>query len=104
MSDTEADGDELALDTIFPVSTDLLRECVSDGGHLISLLALSSFHVIKEPPRPPSPQPTYVTYIRELSDASSSEEKQIIGDGLEEPWAKIELKLVGSHSLWGHYL
>lgn len=104
MSDTETDGDELALDTIFPVSTDLLSECISDGGHLISLLALSSFHVIKEPPRPPSPEPTFVTYVRERSDVSSSEQKRIIGDGLEEHWEKIELKLVGSHSLWGHYL
>ncbi|RDX40800.1 hypothetical protein OH76DRAFT_1412676 [Lentinus brumalis] len=44
-----------------------------------------------EPPRPPSPEPTIATYARER-DASS------------DYWKKINIRLVGSHPLWGHYL
>ncbi|KAI0764772.1 putative methyltransferase-domain-containing protein [Fomes fomentarius] len=42
-----------------------------------------------EPPRPPSPEPTIATYTRE---------------GNSGEWTKIDIRLVGSHPLWGHYL
>lgn len=104
MSDTENDSDELALDSIFPVSTVLLRECILPWRS--SHLTTSSFCInyVKEPPRPPSPEPTFVTYFRDRPEVSASEEIQNIDHGLEESWEKIDLKLVGSHSLWGHYL
>ncbi|RPD77120.1 hypothetical protein L226DRAFT_544598 [Lentinus tigrinus ALCF2SS1-7] len=44
------------------------------------------------PPRPPSPEPTVATYTRE---------REASGD---KDWKKIDIRLVGSHPLWGHYL
>ncbi|KAI0646123.1 putative methyltransferase-domain-containing protein [Trametes meyenii] len=47
-----------------------------------------------EPPRPPSPEPTAAIYIREKHN-------------LEEDvdfWTSINIRLVGSHPLWGHHL
>ncbi|KAI0330069.1 hypothetical protein GY45DRAFT_1354153 [Cubamyces sp. BRFM 1775] len=51
-------------------------------------LALES--VFTEPPRPPSPEPTVTTYTRE---------KQA-----NDTWTTIDIRLVGSHPLWGHHL
>ncbi|KAI0711566.1 putative methyltransferase-domain-containing protein [Earliella scabrosa] len=47
--------------------------------------------IFTEPPRPPSPEPTLATYTRE---------RTVVGDD----WTKIDIRLVGSHPLWGHYL
>ncbi|KAH9855647.1 putative methyltransferase-domain-containing protein [Lenzites betulinus] len=52
-------------------------------------LALDS--VFTEPPRPPSPEPTVTTYTRERQTDH--------GD-----WTVIDIRLVGSHPLWGHHL
>ncbi|KAI0367207.1 hypothetical protein BV20DRAFT_1024854 [Pilatotrama ljubarskyi] len=52
-------------------------------------LALDSVFI--EPPRPPSPEPTVTTYTRE---------RQVDPDN----WRTIDIRLVGSHPLWGHHL
>ncbi|KAI0795665.1 putative methyltransferase-domain-containing protein [Abortiporus biennis] len=52
-------------------------------------LALDS--VFTEPPRPPSPEPTIATYLREKG-------------AVDDKWSSIDIRLVGSHPLWGHYL
>ncbi|KAI0353398.1 hypothetical protein OH77DRAFT_1458476 [Trametes cingulata] len=52
-------------------------------------LALDS--VFTEPPRPPSPEPTVTTYTRERQAAP-------------DDWKTIDIRLVGSHPLWGHHL
>ncbi|KAI0746548.1 putative methyltransferase-domain-containing protein [Daedaleopsis nitida] len=56
----------------------------SDGG-------MDLGDMFPEPPRPPSPEPTFATYRREREVNS--------GD-----WTKIDIRLVGSHPLWGHHL
>jgi hypothetical protein len=48
---------------------------------------------VKEPTRPPTPDPTYATYIREEHGVRSPSD-----------WKKINIRLVGSHPLWGHFL
>ncbi|EJF58955.1 hypothetical protein DICSQDRAFT_156488 [Dichomitus squalens LYAD-421 SS1] len=55
----------------------------SDGG-------MDLGDVFTEPPRPPSPEPTTAVYTRERSDQTD--------------WTTINLRLVGSHPLWAHYL
>ncbi|KAK7683092.1 hypothetical protein QCA50_013765 [Cerrena zonata] len=50
--------------------------------------------VFTEPPRPPTPEPTIATYTRSTSSTD---------DGLDQ-WSKIDIRLVGSHPLWGHHL
>ncbi|KAI9058036.1 hypothetical protein FKP32DRAFT_1582461 [Trametes sanguinea] len=55
-------------------------------------LALDS--VFTEPPRPPSPEPTVATYTRERRATTSS----------PDDWSTIDIRLVGSHPLWGHHL
>ncbi|KAI0819453.1 putative methyltransferase-domain-containing protein [Trametes gibbosa] len=45
----------------------------------------------KEPTRPPSPEPTVTTYTRERQTDPTD-------------WSSIEIRLVGSHPLWGHHL
>ncbi|GLB43079.1 putative S-adenosyl-L-methionine-dependent protein methyltransferase that trimethylates the N-terminal glycine 'Gly- 2' of elongation factor 1-alpha, before also catalyzing the mono- and dimethylation of 'Lys-3' [Lyophyllum shimeji] len=49
--------------------------------------------VFTEPPRPPTPNPTVALYHRELS-----------GSTVGEDWTEIEIRLVGTHPLWGNYL
>ncbi|KAF4614189.1 hypothetical protein D9613_007581 [Agrocybe pediades] len=49
--------------------------------------------VFTEPPRPPTPEPTISTYTRDADRISS-----------ESDWTKINIRLVGSHPLWAHYL
>ncbi|GBE87585.1 Protein N-terminal and lysine N-methyltransferase EFM7 [Sparassis crispa] len=63
----------------------------SEGGPTLGL-----DDIFTEPPRPPSPEPTVTLYTRdaELPPWASS--------GC--PWSTIEIRLVGSHPLWGHYL
>lgn len=51
------------------------------------------FLPFKEPPRPPTPPPTFATYTR---STHRSVESQIIPD--------LNIRLVGSHPLWAHYL
>lgn len=48
---------------------------------------------MKEPPRPPTPEPTIAKYIRDT--------KRVL---LPDDWREIEIRLVGTHPLWGHYL
>ncbi|KAI5118221.1 hypothetical protein M0805_000717 [Coniferiporia weirii] len=50
-----------------------------------------------DPPRPPSPSPTISIYTR--SPACKRKE-----DVKKNAWSEIEIRLVGSHPLWGHYL
>ncbi|KAI0700186.1 putative methyltransferase-domain-containing protein [Cytidiella melzeri] len=55
--------------------------------------------VFLEPPRPPSPVPTFTTYSRtanQVAQVQTSHEHYI--------WSEIEIRLVGLHPLWGHYL
>jgi len=47
--------------------------------------------VLKDEPRPPSPSPSFDRYHRETENR--------IGN-----WSSVEIRLVGSHPLWGHYL
>ncbi|KAF8220735.1 hypothetical protein L208DRAFT_736660 [Tricholoma matsutake] len=47
----------------------------------------------KQPPRPPSPEPTVAKYIRDKSMIRKSDD-----------WSEIEIRLVGTHPLWGNYL
>ncbi|KAF5313942.1 hypothetical protein D9619_013108 [Psilocybe cf. subviscida] len=49
--------------------------------------------VFTETPRPPTPQPTISTYTREGTNG--------IG---KDSWKQIDIRLVGSHPLWAHYL
>ncbi|OCB85862.1 hypothetical protein A7U60_g6993 [Sanghuangporus baumii] len=63
-------------------------------------LALES--LFPEESRPPSPEPTVSTHIREKrTKPGDAKESDDIGKGV---WSKIEIRLVGSHPLWGHYL
>ncbi|OSD07813.1 hypothetical protein PYCCODRAFT_1449006 [Trametes coccinea BRFM310] len=50
--------------------------------------------VFTEPPRPPTPEPTVTTYTRERKASTSS----------TDDWSTIDIRLVGSHPLWGHHL
>ncbi|EMD31946.1 hypothetical protein CERSUDRAFT_109118 [Gelatoporia subvermispora B] len=63
----------------------------SEGEQGLSLDA-----VFTEPPRPPSPEPTVVTYVRERIGTHKAANV--------DDWEKIDIRLVGSHPLWGHYL
>ncbi|TFK35131.1 nicotinamide N-methyltransferase [Crucibulum laeve] len=49
--------------------------------------------IFTEPPRPPTPEPTISVYKRH--------EKNVTSD---TDWRQIDIRLVGSHPLWGHYL
>ncbi|KAI0674126.1 putative methyltransferase-domain-containing protein [Trametes maxima] len=57
-------------------------------------LALDS--MFPEPPRPPSPEPTMTTYTREKRHFEAQAD---VAD-----WKSINIRLVGSHPLWGHHL
>ncbi|KAF9003041.1 hypothetical protein BDQ17DRAFT_1399955 [Cyathus striatus] len=49
--------------------------------------------VFPEPPRPPTPEPTTSVYQRNLDRVQS-----------DEDWKQIDVRLVGTHTLWGQYL
>jgi len=49
--------------------------------------------IFTEPSRPPSPEPTIAKYIRDKDQVRSTDD-----------WQEIEVRLVGTHPLWGHYL
>ncbi|PCH45119.1 hypothetical protein WOLCODRAFT_78055 [Wolfiporia cocos MD-104 SS10] len=51
---------------------------------------------LQEPPRPPSPEPTTAVYERRPLAADSAAGGHI--------WARIDIRLVGSHPLWAHHL
>ncbi|CAL1709263.1 unnamed protein product [Somion occarium] len=53
--------------------------------------SLSLDAVFTEPPRPPTPEPTIATYTRTIHPQG-------------DDWSKINIRLVGSHPLWGHHL
>ncbi|KAI0825951.1 putative methyltransferase-domain-containing protein [Irpex lacteus] len=55
--------------------------------------------VFLEPPRPPSPEPTFATYSR-----AANQDNQLHTSEGHDVWSEIEIRLVGSHPLWGHYL
>lgn len=46
---------------------------------------------IKDEPRPPSPGPSFEYYDRETENRTGN-------------WSSVEIRLVGSHPLWGHHL
>lgn len=47
----------------------------------------------QEPPRPPTPEPTIAVYTREVGRRKRTDE-----------WEEIQIRLVGTHPLWGNYL
>jgi nicotinamide N-methyltransferase len=49
--------------------------------------------IFTESSRPPSPEPTIAKYIRDSNQIR-----------LPDDWKEIEIRLVGTHPLWGHYL
>ncbi|KAF9819705.1 hypothetical protein IEO21_01970 [Rhodonia placenta] len=53
--------------------------------------------VFTEPPRPPTPEPTTAIYKRNQDIPGDETTKN-------QTWSSIEIRLVGSHPLWGHYL
>lgn len=53
----------------------------------------SAINLWKEPPRPPTPEPTIAKYTRDSNQVRSPDD-----------WKEIEIRLVGTHPLWGHYL
>ncbi|KAI0937635.1 hypothetical protein AcW1_001532 [Taiwanofungus camphoratus] len=55
-----------------------------------------------EPPRPPPPEPTVSIYTRSVR--SDLHAKRDIEDDKGHQWSTIQIRLVGSHPLWGHYL
>ncbi|EIN04216.1 hypothetical protein PUNSTDRAFT_76907 [Punctularia strigosozonata HHB-11173 SS5] len=62
---------------------------------------LSLDSVFTEEPRPPSPEPTFAVYRRRVNDSDPDSSSSLAES---TSWAEIEIKLVGSHPLWGHYL
>jgi len=61
---------------------------------------LSLGSVFTEPPRPPSPEPTIAVYSRDPHHRTDS--KNVSSDATD--WDHINIRLVGAHPLWGHYL
>jgi EEF1A N-terminal glycine/lysine methyltransferase len=55
---------------------------------------------LEEPPRPPSPEPTFSVFTRcpQLQPGTYGNDEN------DEHWTHIEIRLVGTHPLWGHYL
>ncbi|KAK2459829.1 hypothetical protein APHAL10511_008150 [Amanita phalloides] len=53
---------------------------------------LSLHTIFTELARPPSPPASFALYVREVPESDPNE------------WVQIEIRLVGSHCLWGHYL
>jgi len=50
--------------------------------------------IFTEPPRPPTPKPTLALYTRD--------HRRVQGDSnTGADWRDIEIRLVGTHSLWG---
>jgi len=74
------DDENLDLDTIFTVRNPKKN------------LIASTNERAKEPARPPTPEPTFAQYYR----------KKNVDD--DSDWTEINIRLVGSHPLWGHYL
>ncbi|OBZ77623.1 Protein N-methyltransferase NNT1 [Grifola frondosa] len=68
---------------------------MSDSGDE-SGMALDAIFV--EPPRPPSPEPTIAVYSRDKFHNAKSI------NNTQDDWSNIEIRLVGSHPLWGHHL
>jgi len=64
-------------------------------------------NMFTEPDRPPSPEPTLAMYTREIPDGSNHSFSGM-AEGEPTPtdrgWTKIDIRLIGAHSLWGHHL
>ncbi|KIM79254.1 hypothetical protein PILCRDRAFT_823505 [Piloderma croceum F 1598] len=56
-----------------------------------------------EPARPPSPAPTIVVYNRDLHHQEPCKNAPL-NDPESNNWDHVDIRLVGTHSLWGHYL
>jgi len=63
---------------------------------------LSLGSVFTEPPRPPSPEPTIAVYSRDLCHHWGKD--SLSEDLVASDWDHINIRLVGAHPLWGHYL
>ena len=76
----------------------------NEFGLLLSFMLNVTCSLHQEPPRPPSPEPTVFTYTRLFHQGQSP---SIGGPSSDFPylnWTHLEIRLVGSHPLWGHYL
>lgn len=73
------DYKDLDLGSVFPVR-----------GLITSAWSSDIIWSVKDEPRPPSPGPTFDSYHREGERTGN--------------WLSVEIRLVGSHPLWGHYL
>ena len=80
-----SDDESLDLEKIFTVSLLVSLELYDSKKKMLNLR--------KEPSRPPSPRPTIAKYIRDSNQIHSPDD-----------WKEIEIRLVGTHPLWGHYL
>ena len=89
--------DDVALDLVFTVSLSLLRQIP------LQVVDYISYPLAKEPQRPPSPDPTWAVFTRnpETEQRKTATEGKIASG---ESWSEVQIRLVGAHPLWGHYL
>ncbi|PPR04579.1 hypothetical protein CVT24_012032 [Panaeolus cyanescens] len=80
-----------------PIPNDNHRQAVHDEDD-DEPLDLDS--VFTEPPRPPTPPPTISTYHRD-SKHLAVDPKDVHSSA---DWKEVNIRLVGSHPLWGHHL
>lgn len=74
------DEKDLNLGSIFQVSDSVIRQ----GAH-------NDTYCVEDEPQPPDPDPSFDHYRRETGERTGN-------------WSSVEIRLVGSHPLWGHYL
>jgi nicotinamide N-methyltransferase len=60
--------------------------------------------IFKELPRPPSPEPTIAIYNRDFHSREARTGNQSDENTDKKQWDHIDIRLVGTHPLWGHYL
>ncbi|CCM05355.1 uncharacterized protein FIBRA_07569 [Fibroporia radiculosa] len=72
----------------------------TEGGHTLGLDS-----IFPEPPAPPIPDPTTSTYVREETPINGEGRSPVDDeDRSSSTWSSINIRLVGSHPLWGHHL